>query len=220
VVLSAAEIYTPLTMTFSATSLNFGFLELGLTSAPKTVTVTNVSSHSVTFTSIAASGDFSQNNTCPATLNAGLNCVITVTFTPTAAGVRKGAVTLTDNDPGSPTQTIGLGGVGEVNAISFSPAILHFPGTTPGTYSPALNVTLVNDGTVAVDILGFGFSPNNGTFSQTNNCPATLNVNQSCVLQVSFKPPDTGVYKGTLSVTDNSPNSPQSMTLTGTGLNN
>ena len=207
-------------MTFSSTNLNFGFLQIGLTSPPQTVTVSNVSSHSVTFNSIAGSGDFSQSNTCPTTLNASQSCTITVTFTPTAAGTRTGAVTLTDSDPGSPTQTIALSGAGEVNAISFSPSSLVFPGQTPGSSSPPTSVILVNDGTAAVNITSFAISPSRGTFTQTNDCPATLNANQSCTLQVVFTPPDTGRYKATLTVTDNAPNSPQTMALSGTGLNN
>jgi len=67
VVLNTAEVYTPLTLTFSASSLKFGLLEIGLTSASQTVTVTNVSSHSVSFSGIAKSGDFSESNTCPTT---------------------------------------------------------------------------------------------------------------------------------------------------------
>jgi len=83
-VLNIAGIYTPLTMTLSASSLNFGVLQVGLTSASQTVTVTNVSSHPVVFTSITDSGDYPMSNTCPATLNAGLNCTVTVSFAPTA----------------------------------------------------------------------------------------------------------------------------------------
>src|SRR5260221_2526724 len=53
VVLNTAKIYTPLTLTFSASSLNFGLLQIGQTSPPHTVTVTNVSNHSLKFSSIA-----------------------------------------------------------------------------------------------------------------------------------------------------------------------
>jgi hypothetical protein len=106
VVVPDASDYTPLTLTFSTTSLNFGLLEFGQTSAPKTVTVSNVSGHAATFSSIAASGDYAETNTCPATLEAGQQCTINVTFKPTAAGTRNGAVTLADDSPGSPTQTI------------------------------------------------------------------------------------------------------------------
>lgn len=219
VVINAASIYTPLTMTFSATSLSFGVLQIGLTSAPQTVTVTNVSSHSVTFTSIASSGDFSQTNTCPTTLNTGQSCTITVSFTPAAAGVRNGAVTLKDNDPGSPTQTITLTGTGATNAMTLLPASLSFPGQTPGT-SSSMSITLYNDGTAPVSITNFAISPARGTFTQTNTCPPTLNPNTSCVIQVTFRPPDVGKFKATLSVTDSDTSSPQTASLSGIGLNN
>ena len=102
VVVNTAQVYTPLTLTLSPTGLTFGVLQMGLTSASQTVTVTNVSSHSSKFKSIVSSGDYALSDTCPTTLNPGQNCTITVTFTPTAAGTRTGAVTLKDNDPGSP----------------------------------------------------------------------------------------------------------------------
>jgi N-acetylneuraminic acid mutarotase len=219
VVINTASIYTPLSMTFSATSLNFGILQIGLTSASQTVTVTNVSSHSVTFTSIASSGDYSQTHTCPTTFNSGQSCTITVTFTPTASGTRNGSVTLKDNDPGSPTQTITLTGTGATNAMTLLPATLTFPGITPGT-SSFMSVTLYNDGIAAVNITGFSISPADGTFTQTNTCPPTLNPNTNCVITVTFTPPDSGTYNATLSVADTDKSSPQTASLSGTGLDN
>ncbi len=219
-VVSAAAIYTPLTMTLSASSLNFGVLQVGLTSAPQTVTVTNVSSHAIVFSSIAVSGDYSESNTCPTSLNAGQNCTITVSFAPSAAGTRNGAVTLKDNDPGSPTQSITLAGTGATNAMTLLPASLSFPGQTPGTSSAPMSITLYNDGTSAVNITAFAISPARGIFTQTNNCPATLNPNTNCVIQVVFTPPDTGRFKATLSVTDSDISSPQTASLSGIGLNN
>src|SRR5258708_31110101 len=171
VVLNTAEVYTPLTLTFSASSLNFGLLQIGLTSSSQTVTVTNVSSHSVTFTSIASSGDFSQSHTCPTTptpLGPGQNCTITVTFSPNAAGTRTGAVTLKDNCPGSPTQTIALTGTGEAGALGFTPASLNLGGVMVGSSSAQIS-TLTNDGAAPVNITGFAISTAGTTFTQTNN---------------------------------------------------
>ena len=220
VVVNNSYVYTPLTMTLSASSLNFGVLQIGLTSASQPVTVTNVSTHSATFTSIASSGDYSENNNCPTTLNAGQNCTITVTFAPTAAGTRKGAVTLKDNDPGSPTQTIALTGIGATNAMTLLPASISFPGQTPGTSSLPMSITLYNDGTAAISITAIAIAPANNTFTQSNNCTPTINPNTSCVIQVVFTPPDTGTYKATLSVTDSDKSSPQTASLSGIGLNN
>jgi hypothetical protein len=218
VVVNTAEIYTPLTLTFSASSLNFGVLQIGLTSQSQTVTVTNVSSHSATFTSIASSGDFPESNTCPITLNSGQNCSITVSFRPTAAGTRTGAVTLKDNDPGSPTQTIALTGVGATNAITLLPSGLSFAGQIPGTRSRPMNITLYNDGTAAINITAIGIAPADGTFVQTNNCTTTLSPNTNCVIQVVFTPPDSGNFSATLSVTDGDKSSPQTASLSGVGL--
>jgi hypothetical protein len=218
VVVNTAAEYTPLTLTFSASSLNFGLLQIGLSSPSQTVTVTNVSNHSVTFTSIASSGDFSQSNTCPTTMTAGQNCTITIIFTPTASGARQGAVTLKDNCPGSPTQTISLTGTGETLALGFTPASLDFGGVVVGSQS-TLSATLTNDGAAAVNITGMNISPANGTFTQTNNCPTTLGVQQTCSFQVTFTPPDVFTYKATLSIT-NSAGAAAKLPLSGTGLNN
>ena len=218
VVVNTAQVYTPLTLTLSASSLNFGVLQIGLTSASQTVTVTNVSSHSAKFTNIVSSGDYARTNTCPTLLTAGQNCTITVTFTPTAAGTRAGALTLKDNSPGSPTQTIALTGTGATNAITLLPSVLSFPGQIPGTSGAPMSITLYNDGTTAINLTAIAIAPADGTFTQTNNCPATLNPNTNCVIQVVFTPPDSGNYSETLSVADSDPSSPQTASLAGVGL--
>jgi hypothetical protein len=218
VVESTASFYIPLTLTFSASSLNFGLLQIGLSSPSQTVTVTNVSGHSVNFTPIASSGDYAQTHTCPTTMTAGTNCTITITFTPTKTGTRNGAVTLKDNSPGSPTQTISLTGTGETLALGFTLASLNFGNIVVGS-SATLSATLTNDGSASVNLTGFAISPADGTYTQTHNCPGTLSVQQSCTLQITFTPPDVFTYKATLSVT-NSAGAAAGLPLSGTGLNN
>ena len=214
-VVNNAEVYTPLTLTFSSASLNFGLLQIGVPSAPQTVTVTNVSDHVSYFTDIASSGDYSQNNTCPGTLNPGQNCTITITFTPTAAGTRKGAVTLKDNDPGSPAQTIALTGIGEALALGFSPASLNL-GTVAVGLSNSMSATVTNDSAARVTITAISIIPANATYSQTNNCPATLDVQQTCTFHIVFTPPDVFTYKATLSITSNGSGT-ANLSLSGTG---
>src|SRR6266853_3434211 len=206
VVENTASFYTPLTLTFSASSLNFGLLRIGLTSPSQTVTVTNVSGHSVNLTSIASSGDYAQTHTCPTTMTAATSCTITITFTPTKTGTRSGAVILKDNSPGSPTQTITLTGTGETGALGFTAASLNL-GTVLVGSSSTQSATLTNDGAAPVNITGIAISPANGTFTQTNNCPATLNVQQTCTFQITFTPPDVFTYNATLFI-NNSANGP------------
>jgi hypothetical protein len=218
VVTSDSEVYTPLTLTLSESSLNFGLLQFGLTSPSQTVTVTNVSGHSVSISSIASTGDYSQTHSCGATLSAGQNCTIAVTFKPTAQGTRNGTVTLKDNAPGSPSQTIALTGTGETLALGFTPGSINFGGVVVAS-SLLQSATLTNDGSAPVSLTGFAISPADGTYTQTNNCPATLAVQQTCTFQITFTPPDVFTYNATLSVS-NGAGAAATLALTGTGLNN
>lgn len=101
-----------LSVSLSPTSLSFASLIVGSTSGGQGVTLTNNGGTALTITSITATGDFSQTNTCGAAVGAGASCAISVTFKPTAGGARTGSVTISDNAPSSP-QTITLSGTGQ-----------------------------------------------------------------------------------------------------------
>jgi hypothetical protein len=92
-------------------SLSFDVQQVGTSSATENVTLTNPGSATLTITSIAISGDFTETNTCGASLNPGASCEFTVTFTPTVNGTRLGNITIDDNAFNSP-QSIVLGGGG------------------------------------------------------------------------------------------------------------
>src|SRR5206468_1233709 len=111
------------TVTLSSTSLKFGVELVGTRSAAQTTTLTNTGGATLTISSIAASGDFLQNNTCGSSLPAGASCTIKVAFRPSAKGFRTGSVTITDDAADSP-QTIKLTGTGTV--VQLSPSVLGF----------------------------------------------------------------------------------------------
>ena len=94
-------------------------------------------------TSIVASGDFAQTNTCGASVAAGGNCTISVTFKPTASGPRTGTITIADSAAGSP-QTIALSGDGAV-ASGGTPAGSYQIGVigTAGQLQQSGTVTLI-----------------------------------------------------------------------------
>ncbi len=96
-------------VSFSASSLTFGDEEEGSASEPLLITLTNTGTAALTITSIAASANFTETNTCGTTLAAGANCAINVTLAPNTTGSVKGTVTITDNAAGSP-QTVSLSG--------------------------------------------------------------------------------------------------------------
>jgi Bacterial Ig-like domain (group 3)/FG-GAP-like repeat/Abnormal spindle-like microcephaly-assoc'd, ASPM-SPD-2-Hydin len=198
-------------------SLNFGNQTVGITSSPQNVTLTNNGNINLTISLIqitgANSSDFNQTNNCPASLTPNNSCQIGVTFTPTTTGTRNGAVSVTDNAPGSP-QSVPLTGVGVVPAVTFSPTSLTFPTQLVFTASKAQPVTLTNSGAGVLKIKHIGVT---GAFSQTNNCPGSLASGANCMISVKFHPGNKGVLHGAVSVTDNASGSPQKVPLTGTG---
>ncbi|MGH9432633.1 MAG: choice-of-anchor D domain-containing protein [Terriglobia bacterium] len=96
----------------SPSSLNFSGEIIGNSSNAQAVRLANSSPNATTITSINASGDFSETNNCGASLAAGANCAIQVSFKPTAGGSRSGTLTVADSAPGSP-QAISLTGAGQ-----------------------------------------------------------------------------------------------------------
>jgi hypothetical protein len=96
----------------SPSSLDFPSLRVGTTSTAQAVTLSNTGNMPLTITSVTASGDFAQTNTCGNSVAAGASCTISVAFTPTAGGTRNGAITINDDSLDSP-QVVTLAGVGQ-----------------------------------------------------------------------------------------------------------
>jgi hypothetical protein len=103
------------TVTLSPSSLTFTSQAIGTKSAPQTVTLTNTSSVPLNISSIALTGsnpsDYSQTNTCGSSVTGGGTCTFSVTFTPSAKGIRRANVTITDN-ASSGSQNLSLTGTG------------------------------------------------------------------------------------------------------------
>jgi hypothetical protein len=98
---------------------------------------------------------------------------------------------------------------------SVSPTSLTFAGQTLGTTSAAQGVTLSNNGSTALTITSIAAS---GDFAEADNCGTSLAAGGNCTINVTFTPTGSGTRTGTLSVNDNASGSPQTVSLTGTGI--
>jgi probable HAF family extracellular repeat protein len=207
------------TAKLSPTSLNFGTVAIGATSSAKTITLTNVGTATFTISGIAITGanpaDFAQTHTCGSSLGAGASCSITVTFKPTASGMRTAAVSVSDSAAGSP-QKVSLSGIG--TTAKLSPTSLNFGSLVIGTTSPPNTVTLTNIGTTTLSITGIAITGTNaGDFAQTHTCGSALAVSASCSISITFTPTASGTHAAAVSVTDNAAGSPQKVALSGIG---
>jgi FG-GAP-like repeat/Abnormal spindle-like microcephaly-assoc'd, ASPM-SPD-2-Hydin len=114
--------------------ITFASQGIGTTSPPQVITLTNTGNLTLKLSGIGIVGadatDFAQTNTCGATLNAGANCLIKVTFTPTAQGSRNAAVAISDNGPGNPQMVILTGNSTPAPTASLSPVNTLSPAST------------------------------------------------------------------------------------------
>ena len=196
--------------------LVFPAQSLGSTSQPQIVTLTNGDAPQ-TISNIMVVGDdpqdFTETNTCAGSLPPGGPCTISVTFTPTIAGIRKASVAITDSAPGSP-QVLNL--TGSTSTLTLSKTSLPFGNQQLGVPGTPQSITATNDGTVP---LTFSSIVASGDFSETDNCTkAPLQPTTNCVINVTYTPTTAGSSVGALTLTDNAPGSPQVVLLTGTGF--
>ncbi len=93
------------------TPLNFGKQAVGSKSAAQNVTLTNTGGTALKISSMRASAQFGVTSTCGASVAAGANCTISVTFSPKTKGAKSGTITINDSASSKP-QVIELSGTG------------------------------------------------------------------------------------------------------------
>jgi sugar lactone lactonase YvrE len=217
------------TLDVAPSTLAFGSQAQGGASAPIQVTVTNRASTSVTGLSLsftgAAAGDFgvSADGCTGAALATQASCSFSVTFTPQATGLRGATLDVLSSAADSPRALDASGtGVAVVAGVQISQTSVVFPTTTVGSASAAVTLTVTSAGTAPLSMGALSLAGNQtGDFSVTGNtCSgATLAPTQTCAVQVAFAPKQVCASTATLSFTDNAPDTPQSVPLSGTGTN-
>src|SRR6266404_854857 len=209
-----------------ATSLSFGSLSLGQTSSAQTLTITSNGGQALSLNTLvitgANPGDFAETDTChvPNLLQPGNSCSVLVSFTPSAAGSRTAAVTITSN--ASPTtESAQLSGTGltPAPAVTLVPGSLDFGTVTQGT-SASLNISVKNSGTATLHIASVVLGGANvGDYSSSSPaCNSAIAVNSACTIIVTLTPLASGVRSATVTITDDAPGSPQTPALSGTGV--
>ena len=207
-------------LTVAPTSLSFGNWALGEKSTALSVTVKNNERQGIVLYSVDTSlADYSTLNGCPMSPNvlaAGATCAISVYFTPSALGSRPAKLSVTDN--ANNNLTVKLNGTG-VLAATVRPTSLTFGSLPLGTTSTPQSVVLKNNQSSALTITGIATTL--ADFSFTSTCPLapeTLGGGKTCTTSVVFSPQAVGSRVGSLNFTDDANNSPQTVSLKGTGL--
>jgi len=213
----------------------FGSVQVGTTSAIQTVTLTNTGTDQLVFTSATLGGTNANNfaivtNLCAnQTLAVGASCTIGVTFKPSTAAGKAATLTLTEMGAGSSlsiSQVVSLTGTGVAPSASATPTSLAFGSVQVGTTSATQTVTLTNKG---IGSLTFTSATLSGDFPNdfavpvaTNLClNQTLAVGASCTIGVTFTPLSAADKQARLTLRETATGSTlattQSVSLSGTG---
>jgi len=193
-------------------SLSFGSQVTGTASSAQTVTVTNSGSSSQSV-SATISGQYADTTTCGTSLAANATCTYSVTFHPSTAGAQTGTLAVS---AGGVANNVALTGSGVTPGpmLSADSTSLSFASTVVGSTTQTQKVTIRNTGTTSAAVSGV--STSTAEFTQTNNC-TTIAVNESCTVNMAFKPVGAGSRTATLTVASNANNTPTTVRLTGTG---
>ncbi len=207
------------------TSLAFGKQVEGIASIAQTVTLMNTGAGALQLNgfSITGSTDFSQTNNCAASLTAGSSCTLSIVYTPASLGAKTARLTVkSDTIEAPPAVTLTGTGIAPP-AATLSPASLNFGNRQEGSASTAMILTLSNPNSTTVlnfdsiSISGAGAA----SFSQTNNCGATIAADGNCSISVTFTPAGIGAFSASLAIVTRYPGfAPVSISsaLSGTGV--
>jgi len=196
-------------------SVSFGNLVVGATGSVS-VNLSNTGSASVTISQVSVSGTGFTIVGSPngQTIQAGQSLSFTAQFLPTSVGNANGSISVASNAPNSP-MTIALTGAGTQAGLGVSPAAVNFKGVVVGS-SGTTTLNLSNTGSAAVTISQASVSGTGFTISGLA-AGLTIQAGQNSSFTAQFLPTSTGSASGSISVSSNSPNSPMTIALTGTG---
>ncbi|HVS05259.1 MAG TPA: choice-of-anchor D domain-containing protein [Candidatus Dormibacteraeota bacterium] len=194
--------------------------------APQVISLTNIGTGDLHIGLISKGGDhpgdWSETDTCAgSTVASTASCTISVVFTPASTGDRSASLTVADDANRNP-QVFTLTGTGiDPHAVA-SPTPLNFPPQPLGTTSERL-LTVTNTGVGDLHLTSVtSGGPNRDDFivdASADGCSgATVAQSTACTVGIQFSPTAVGNRTATLTIADNALNSPQLVTVNGTGI--
>ena len=208
----------PATDALAPPSLGFAAQQLNTASATQQVTLTNNGDSALLLIAAQiASGDFTVVNGCGNSLSGHSSCSLLVGYVPKSVGPESGVLTVADQYR---SQTVSLSGTGVAPpGVSLSPlSTVAFAPIGVGLIAAAQTVTLTSNGGLPLTIQNISVTGDFAIVAGSNTCGSSLTVGAQCTMQVVFAPNAAAARTGTFTATDNAASSPQSLQLTGTGV--
>src|SRR3989449_5808955 len=205
-----------ITLTVNSSSINFGNISLG-SSATQSLIITNIGIPAVNVSQATISGaGFTLVGANPTySIPGGQSSTIQIQFAPLSAGNVTGSLSILSN-ASNPLLAIALAGTGAQPGLATSPASVNFGNVTVGQNS-SQNIKLTNSGNADL-ALSLATVSGNGFGISGLSVPTTISPGQSLSFSGHFAPAAAGGATGSISFADNAAGSPQTLTLSGSGV--
>lgn len=203
------------------TSINLGDVGVGQTFS-QAVLLTNSGNADLQVRQVSLTGSSSITITglaLPLTLTPGQSIPFSVQFAPQATGTASATVSFSSN-AATPINSLSLSGNGVASAasqLSANPVALDFGSVvvgSPGTQT----ITLTNTGGISVIVSGITATGTGFSLIAAPALPLTLTPGQSQAMSVQFAPTAAGAATGSITVTSDASNSPNTVALAGNGV--
>jgi hypothetical protein len=205
----------------------FGSVQVGSSSSPVQMTITNTDSASHTIdlvqTGGADPGQFSVSNNCNGVTldpNGGANyqCTVDVTFSPTALGSYTSEVDVSYDGGNQAGDVSNLSGTGDTTSVNVTPLSIDFGTQKISDPASSQNVTVTNNGSTSVTVVTSSITAGSSDFSDDGGCDGAVLANNGdhCTITVTFSPQTAGNKSGTLQIQDTGVSSPETVSLSGT----
>jgi hypothetical protein len=180
----------------SPSNLKFNSLAVGESSDPRTLIVTNRGLGVLDVRTVTPSGDAAADwvlaNTCGDPLLSGEACEISVSWLPTAGGVRSGQVVIKSN-AGDVVIPLSGTAVAPEPKFTFSPTRLSFGSQGVGLESAPRIIQVSSTGTDALRVQSVTLvGAAREDYQQSNDCGAPIDSGNVCSIELVFAPVTAG----------------------------
>jgi Abnormal spindle-like microcephaly-assoc'd, ASPM-SPD-2-Hydin/Cep192 domain 4/HYDIN/CFA65/VesB-like, Ig-like domain len=205
-------------LSISPASIAFGSVAVG-SQETKTVQLASTGTGSVTISGMTftGAGVSVTGLTVPATLAAGKDANLTITYKPSAAGTLAGKLSITSNasDPSMVVSLTGTASSTATSTLTATPASITFGNVVVGEMA-SQTIRLANSGTATVKVSAL--TPSVATVSISGlTVPLTLAPGASANFTAAFKPTAASSVSGKITVSSNASNASMPINLTGAG---
>ncbi len=209
-------------------SLEFGSSSGGITMV-RPITISNKTLKPVEITDIsitaAQKSGFIYKSQCPAKLGVNGKCVVMVSWNPNVKGLAQGVLSIKHTGT-SEVASVEISGTYEPPAkeeketiegnVEVAPESLDF-GSTAGGISMVRPITISNKTLEPVTIKDISITASDKSgFVYSSKCPKNLDVDESCVVMVNWKPEIKGLAQGVLTVQHSGSAAVASIEISGT----